>query len=86
MNNYEIDIFLGHIEIQHQYRELPNGSLTCFSRSIKVHRDGKREYGEWWQTGGEIIGSWQQAAADCGIAVERQPLLNRMMNWLGVGK
>jgi len=83
---YKIDIFLGHIELQQQYRELPNGNLTTFSRSIKVHRDGRREYGEWWQTGAEISGPWKRTTDQLGIAVEMQPkhpsLISRIMSFL----
>lgn len=80
---HKIDIFLGHVELQQQYRELPNGNLGCFSRSIKVHRDGRREYGEWGHTGGEISGPWKRTTDELGIAVEMQPsMISRILSFL----
>ena len=81
---YAIDLSILHIELEQKHRELPNGNLACFSRKITVKRDGTREYSEWQQTGAEIIGPWQRTAKDCGIQVDRQPLLNRLLAYFRI--
>lgn len=71
-NSFVILPRFGVVELQQEYRELPDGRLACYSRRKETEESGAVTYSEWealsYISGGPDL---LMIAASCGQPVKR---------------